>query len=145
MLNGISREVVFFPQVHVLNPIVSVEQKISKNIISGEGLEVFRLPYEVGTYIFVSNRWFQTVHNYSANLKARVRAIRCPKCVRLDWEDIWCNQTEGVCKLIDEERQITGFFDNNHVNAIGSLKVGAYIRRKYDAWLASVIKLSNPV
>jgi hypothetical protein len=56
MLNGIARDVVFFPQVQVWNPILSVEQKILKNIISGEGLEVFRLPYEVRAIrVFVSN------------------------------------------------------------------------------------------
>jgi hypothetical protein len=83
--------------------------------------------------------WIFWKINYSANLKTRIKAIHCPKCIRLDWEDIWCNQTEGVCKLIDEERQVTGFFDRNHVNAIGSLKVGAYIKRKYDEWLAKSV------
>jgi hypothetical protein len=65
-------------------------------------------------------------------MKARVSAVECPKCALLSWEDIWCKNT---CSIFDEDHKITYFSDGTHVNALGSYKVGAYVRRKYDEWM----------
>lgn len=40
-----------------------------------------------------------------------------------------------MCEAADFERKIGYFMDSNHINVYGSLKVGEYIRERYDEFL----------
>jgi hypothetical protein len=69
------------------------------------------------------------------NVRDRIRAVHCPKCIRLDWTDLWCKN--GTCEVVDFDRKIGFFFDPTHINVYGSLKLGEYVRQKYDVFMKS--------
>jgi hypothetical protein len=65
----------------------------------------------------------------------RLNAIKCDKCIKIDWEKLWCSAKDGVCSAIDFRLGISYFYDSHHVNGYGSMLVGECTRKHYNEWL----------
>ncbi|KAI6173121.1 Acyltransferase [Aphelenchoides besseyi] len=122
-LAEIARDVVFVPRGHFDTGISNHLQTLQKRILYNQDLSMFRTPV-----------WFNR-QGFLVNLKKRVDLLNCSKCVVINWEDLWCNKTEGRCDTIDQFRRLSYFYDTNHHNAYGALHVGNFIRDLYNQWM----------
>lgn len=151
-MSKVAREVVFLPDFQFLLPIGAPMRFLLTHLYENKPLDAFRFSVEVGfvdskgvlckcllTFTQLFSRYsiifpsFQKQFTYMPNVRSRIRSINCSKCVRLDWTDIWCKN--GTCETADFDRKIGYFIDPSHINVYGSLKLGKYVREKYDKFM----------
>ncbi|KAI6174976.1 hypothetical protein M3Y97_00980700 [Aphelenchoides bicaudatus] len=109
-LSSIARDVVFVPQLHFETGIVAHMNVLYRQILNNEHLGMFSSKYEN-----------QLRRAHPIRRRIEKAASNCSKCILLEWEDIWCDKRDGLCRS---------------VNTYGSLFVGRYIRQRYDEWMA---------
>ncbi|KAI6198833.1 hypothetical protein M3Y96_00561300 [Aphelenchoides besseyi] len=121
-LSAVARDVVMLPNVQLMTGIDSYISKWRNKISNKESLDGFNLPIE-------------------ASLKNRPRSrehlskVNCSKCAKMNWEDLWCNRTTGMCNSIDPVSHLNYFYDQHHPTYFGSMFVGQFFRKRYDQWL----------
>ncbi|KAI6173169.1 hypothetical protein M3Y98_01053400 [Aphelenchoides besseyi] len=120
-LSKIARDVVFIPQVQVQSAVMPHLQILQRRIYNEESLDMFRtsLSYQ---------------YNFKPNTRKRIAAVRCPRCLIVEFEDLWCNKEMNYCDTINTESRVSYFFDQYHPNIYGSLLVGEYLRQIYDGF-----------
>ncbi|KAI6185799.1 Acyl-transf-3 domain-containing protein [Aphelenchoides besseyi] len=121
-LSAVARDVVMLPNVQLMTGIDSYISKWRNKISNKESLDGFKFPIK-------------------ASLKNRPRSrehlskVNCSKCAKMNWEDLWCNRTTGMCNSIDPVSHLNYFYDQHHPTYFGSMFVGQFFRKRYDQWL----------
>ncbi|KAI6212784.1 hypothetical protein M3Y94_00069600 [Aphelenchoides besseyi] len=111
-LSKIAREIVLIPGVQF-------DSILHRNLVLNENMKMFRLPYNY-------------IARQKPNTRRRLAAVKCPKCVVVKWEDLWCKKREGYCDAVDQHHRLPFFWDQHHPSLYGSMFVGSYLRRIYD-------------
>ncbi|KAI6185890.1 Acyl-transf-3 domain-containing protein [Aphelenchoides besseyi] len=119
--SSLAREVVFMPQIHFVTGIDPHSATLQRQILYDRSLDAFQTTIKSQTKILTSGR-------------NRLEMVDCPKCILVDWLKVWCDEETQKCDSIDQHHRLSYFFDSHHVNALGSLKVGAHLRELYDHW-----------
>ncbi|KAI6171266.1 hypothetical protein M3Y97_01051800 [Aphelenchoides bicaudatus] len=118
-LSNLTREVVFAPKMNLVfskHPLRELQNKLIKNKTIGN---IGDTKNKILTIEPVIRRVMDT--------------IECPKCLRIDWFDLWCNN-DGYCSAIDN-REIGLFMDEHHPTTYGSLYIGEFLLNKYNDYM----------
>ena len=75
---------------------------------------------------------FQSQYNDLVRTRSLMHRVGCAKCTLIDPLDAWCT-ADGLCSSIETTTRLLYFYDSHHVSLYGSLRLGEYLRQRYDA------------
>ncbi|KAI6212696.1 hypothetical protein M3Y94_00058200 [Aphelenchoides besseyi] len=107
-LSAVARDVVMLPNVQLMTGLDSYMSKWRKKIANREGLEGFEFPIEA------------SLKNYPRS-REHLAKVNCSKCAKMNWEDLWCNRTTGMCNSVDPVSHLNYFYDKHHPTYFGSI------------------------
>lgn len=63
------------------------------------------------------------------DIRRRLDAVRCARCVHVRWTDLWCER--AACWAVEPARPVARFLDQHHVSVYGGFFVGDFLLRAY--------------
>ncbi|KAE9547189.1 hypothetical protein FO519_009599, partial [Halicephalobus sp. NKZ332] len=65
------------------------------------------------------------IHKIQQPLLARLDLIDCPKCIRVNLQDEFCNNSTRICETFDPVSKMAYFGDNHHFTVYGVQKLNS--------------------
>jgi hypothetical protein len=96
-LSEIAREVVFVPTVHFDTGLLTYVQTLTARQWMNGSLGVFRTQLKVSFFLFTQRNFnFQDFLDFSPNIRKRFESVKCPRCLKIDYINVWCRRNEEV-------------------------------------------------
>ncbi|KAI6237463.1 O-acetyltransferase OatA [Aphelenchoides besseyi] len=117
-LSSIAREVVFVPMMNLR--FQQNQLKVIQTLLfSNQSLEKVGEP-------------LARQLSYMSKMRVRLQFVKCSRCIKSKWTDLWCTANDRFCQTADPIRGLAYFVDEHHTSVYGSLFIGEYLRKLYD-------------